>query len=203
MAYATTAEMQTFGGQAPSDTARAQLALDIASGEVDDVLGFTLGDGATPTEAGDLVVRGTFETELNLPGPVVTEPTEVRVAGTAATFTRIGRVMHRPGGWGGPTCPVEILGLVHGYAVADVPPVLKGIVLGAAWRLYQATPGAAGEVQQETVGSYSMSRSQGPGTEGASSGLTAIDRERILRWRGSHAGSMSLGQPRWPVGVAA
>lgn len=85
-------------------------------------------------EDDDVVLTGTWQTELVLPLGPITDVTAVEVDGTVVATTDyelVGDVLHRSAGWGGRDVSVSVT-YTHGFA--EVPGDVRAVVLDRATR---------------------------------------------------------------------
>ncbi len=193
MAYASADDLKVFLKLDSIDGDQAALALELGEAEMDNYLARTY-DNVTNAV---LEVRGSFDTELRLPGPI-NELRSVSIDGTEISdFRQLGSTLWRAAGWGGPVVMVAV-DLDYGYADETRPLIFKSVILGVAGRGFRNGPTAGAQVQQETLGNYSVT--YGIDSDASGGGLTASEKLRLRRWRwGGSNHCVSTSQPRWPV----
>lgn len=182
-AFATPEDLELLLGHSLAE-GRAELLLDLASGEIRT----HLGQYVSLVEDDVLVRRGTWDSELRLPEQPVTDVSAVEVDGTALTA---GQYVSLPGGvvqagFGGNGVTVRIT-YTHGFA--DGSPqleVCRAVALEAAAAAAENPTG----VVSETIDGYSVSYSR---ARDAGVGLTPPQLDRLDRiYPGRGAGSIPV-----------
>lgn len=160
-----------------ADLARIETAIEIASGIVRNGRRIF-----TPVNGAQVVVDAKGGRLLMLPkeilplrgvSSVVEDGTILNT--TDFAWSENGYLERQAGRW-----PVGLRSVVvtcdHGYD--PLPPVIAGICLGIAKRIFDNPDGSAGGIQSETIGSYSVAYA----TAGAAAGMTEFERQVLDRY---------------------
>lgn len=158
--------------------ARADELLERASGLVQNETRLTL----EFTEADELVIRGTRENTILLPGRPVTEITSVAIGDDPIDDWYIdGGELTRVGGWGSPADEITVV-YTHGYE--QIPAAIKEAVLSAVTRVWVNPGGAVSERLGQAAMTYAV--------QGTPHGLFLTEDERRAVRRAVGLGSRSL-----------
>lgn len=144
MAFATTGDLSSLLeiDFDVAEAARAQLLLDLVSGEVK-----TFCDVAFEQTSRTIELAGTWSARLELPGPPVTSVSTVTLDGDSVTDYRLVRgVLVRDSHWGGPN---RVVTVTYTHGLTAVPDTVRAVVLRASARAW-ANPEQRESVQLES-----------------------------------------------------
>lgn len=150
--FATSMELQNWLELDAINSAKANLALEVASSEIRSHCGWSISE-----ETATLVLDGSGARTLWLPTLRLTAVTSVKVNGDPLTvdtqydWTSYGKLIHR-GCWPRKPRSVEV-SFTHGYD--EVPAVVKGVCLALAGRAYDNARGA--RAKTDTAGPFTES----------------------------------------------
>jgi hypothetical protein len=151
--FASIDELGDLLGEAFADTllAQAAMALEMASAQIQ---GWTRQKVERVVDD-VIVLRGTYDRELELPERPVIEVGNITLDGTLiepSSFTVTGSTLIRSGGWGGSAAVVEVV-YTHGYE--PIPEDIRAVTLQLAARMLFNPLG----IRQEGIGTYSVTYS--------------------------------------------